>query len=275
MASDPTHSSPGDATEHEETVRYEVEGNVATITIQRPAKLNSITVAMDRRLNALVYDINNDDEVRAVVLTGAGGRAFSAGSDITDLQGYGTNWNYRNRMYRNEDYAIGIWRIRKPVIAAIEGYAIGGGLEMACASDIRLATPSSAFAAGEIKWGWHGGSGATQHLTRLVGPGHALRLLLTGDRIDGQEAYRIGLVQELHAGEEVRARAHELAATIASRSPIATQATKNLVRVAESSSIEIGMAYENDSFAYLMTTRDAAEGQEAFAQKREPVFRGE
>lgn len=275
MATDPGGTpAPVEAPEVEH-LRYEIDGHVATITIDRPAKLNSMTVAMDRRLNALVYDINNDDQVRTVVLTGTGGRAFSAGSDITDLDGYGTNWQYRNRMDRNEDYAIGIWRIRKPVVAAIDGYAIGGGLEMACASDIRLASPASSFAAGEIKWGWHGGSGATQHLTRLIGAGHAMRLLLTGDRIDAEEAYRVGLVQELHPAEEVRERAHDLAATIASRSPIAIQATKNLVRVAQSASIEVGMAYENDSFAYLMTTQDAAEGQQAFSEKREPVFKGE
>ncbi len=259
----------------DEHLRYDVDGPVATITINRPDKLNAMTVAMDRRLNSLVFEVNNDDSVRSVVLTGRGGRAFSAGSDITDLDEYGTNWQYRNRTDRNEDYAIAVWRIRKPVIAAIDGYAIGGGLEMACASDIRLASPESSFAAGEIRWGWHGGSGATQHLTRLVGPGHAMRLLLTGDRIDADEAHRIGLVQEVHPADEVRERAHDLAATIASRSPIAIQATKNLVRVAQSASIEVGMAYENDSFAYLMMTADAAEGQRAFAEKREPVFRGE
>ncbi len=256
-------------------LRYEVEGHVATITIDRPHKLNSMTVAMDRRMNDLVYEINNDDMIRSIVLTGSGGRAFSAGSDLTDLDGYGTNWQYRNRMFRNEDYAIAVWQMRKPVIAAIDGYAIGGGLEMACAADVRLASPSSSFAAGEIKWGWHGGSGATQHLTRLLGAGHAMRLLLTGDRIDAQEAHRIGLVQELHPAETVRERAHELAEVIASRSPIATQAVKNLVRVAQSASIDVGMAYENDSFAYLMMTEDAAEGQRAFAEKRDPVFRGQ
>lgn len=258
----------------EEELRLERDGQVATITIDRPHKLNSMTVAMDRRMNEFVYELNNDDEIRAIVLTGAGGRAFSAGSDITDLDEYGTNWQYRNRTARHEDYALGVWRIRKPIVAAIDGYCIGGGLEMACASDVRLASPTSSFAAGEIKWGWHGGSGATQHLTRAIGPGHAAKLLLTGDRIDAEEAYRIGLVQELHPPEVVRERAHELATTIAARSPIATQSVKNLVRVAQSASVDIGLAYENDMFSYLMLTEDAAEGQRAFSEKREPHFRG-
>jgi enoyl-CoA hydratase/carnithine racemase len=237
-------------------VRLERNGHVGLITIDRPAKLNAMTVAMDREMNAILHEVNNDDVIHALLLTGAGERAFSAGSDITDLDAYGTNWKYR-------------------VVVAINGYAIGGGLEMACASDIRLATPESSFGAGEIRWGWHGGSGQTQFLTRAIGPGHALRLLLTGDRIDGNEAYRIGLVQELLPRERLMERALELARTIASRPPIAVQSAKNLVRVAQSTSVEIGLAYENDMFSYLMLTRDAAEGRRAFVEKREPEFKGE
>jgi enoyl-CoA hydratase/carnithine racemase len=252
----------------------ERDGHVATITLDRPDKLNAMTVDMDRQMNSIVYELNNDDKVRCVVLIGAGDRAFSAGSDITDLDGYGTNWQYRNRTDRNEDYALAVWRIRKPVIAAIHGYAIGGGLEMACASDIRLGTPESSFAAGEIRWGWHGGSGATQHLTRAIGPGHAARLLLTGDRIHGEEAYRIGLLQELLPAADLPERAAEFAHAIASRAPIATQSTKNLIRVAQSTSVDVGLRYENDMFSYLMLTEDAAEGQEAFGAKREPKFHG-
>ncbi len=255
-------------------VRLERDGHVGTMVLDRPSKLNAMTVAMDRQMNELVYELNNDDQIRCVILKGAGDRAFSAGSDITDLDEYGTNWQYRNRMDRNEDYAIAVWRIRKPVVAAIHGYAIGGGLEMACASDIRIGTPESSYAAGEIRWGWHGGSGATQHLTRAIGPGHAARLLLTGDRIDGTEAHRIGLIQELLSFEELHPRAEELAGAIASRAPIATQSTKNLVRVAQSTSVEVGMRYENDMFSYLMLTDDAAEGRRAFSEKRDPHFEG-
>lgn len=256
-------------------VRLETDGGVGILTIDRPAKLNTMTVAMDQQMNDLVFEINNDDGIRAVILTGAGDRAFCAGSDVSDLDGYGTNWQYRNRFDARKDYAHAVFRIRKPVINAVHGYAIGGGLEMACASDIRLCTPESSFGAGEIRWGWHGGSGATQFLTRAVGPGHALRLLLTGDRIDGTEAYRIGLVQELLPAEQLPGRAHELAATIASRPPIAVQSAKNLVRVAQSAAIDVGLAYENDMFSYCMLTADAAEGRRAFAEKRDPTFRGE
>lgn len=255
-------------------VRLERDGNVGRIIIDRTNKLNAMTVAMDRQMNDIAYEVNNDNSIRALLLSGAGGKAFCVGSDITDLDEYGTNWQYRNRFDARKDYAHAVWRIRKPIVVAVQGYAIGGGLEMACASDIRLASPESSFAAGEIRWGWHGGSGATQFLTRTIGPGHALRLLLTGDRIDGIEAYRIGLVQELLPRERLMDRALELTRTIASRPPIAVQSTKNLVRVAQSASIEVGLAYENDMFSYCMLTADAAEGRRAFAEKREPVFKG-
>ncbi len=256
------------------TIRLERDGRVGVITIDRPAKLNAITVAMDHEMNELRREVNGDDSIGAVVLTGAGDRAFTAGSDINDLEGYGANWQYRNRFERDEDYVFALWRIRKPVVAAIAGYAIGGGMELACASDIRLATPESSFACSEIRWGWHGGSGSTQLLTRVVGPGHANRLLMTGEPIDGNEALRIGLVQELHPREGLMTRALALAATIASRAPIAVQSTKNLVRVAQSSSLDVGWSYENDMFAYCMLTEDAAEGRRAFAEQREPTFKG-
>lgn len=248
--------------------------HVVTIVLNRPAKLNAMTVAMDERVNELSFEINNDDDVRAVILTGAPGRAFCAGSDITDLDGYGTNWQYRNRFDARKDYARAIYLIRKPVIAAIDGYCIGGGLEMATGSDVRLATARSSFGAGEIRWGWHGGSGQTQLLARLVGPGQASRLLLTGDRIDGEEALRIGLVERLVEPDELQDAAWELARTIASRSPIAVQRTKYMVRVSQNVPLDAALLVENDSFAYCMTTQDAAEGRLAFAEKRDPQFRG-
>lgn len=258
----------------ESAIQLVRDGHVATIALNRPGKLNAMTVSMDEALNAMVYEINNDDQIRSVVLHGRGGRAFSAGSDISDLDAYGSHWSYRNRFDARKDYARGIWLIRKPVVAAVDGYCIGGGLEMACASDIRIATATSSFGAGEIRWGWHGGSGATQLLTHLVGPGWASRLLLTGDRIDGAEALRIGLVQQLVEPAELLATATALAAKIASLSPIAVQRTKNMVRVAQNVPLDTGLLIENDSFSACMMTEDAAEGRAAFAAKREPVFHG-
>jgi enoyl-CoA hydratase/carnithine racemase len=213
-------------------IRLDRDGFVAIVTIDRPTKLNTMTVAMDARMNELVFEINQDAAVRAVVLTGAGDRAFSAGSDINDLGEYGSNWEYRNRFDARKDYARAVWLCRKPIVAAINGYCIGGGLEMACACDIRIATAVSSFGASEIRWGWHGGSGATQLLTHAIGPGNASRLLLTGDRIDGTEAHRIGLVQQIVEGPQLLSTALELASQIASLSPIAIQKTKHMVRIA-------------------------------------------
>lgn len=255
-------------------VRLERHGHVGHLVIDRPAKLNAMTVAMDHRMNELAFEINNDPQIRSVLMYGTGDRAFSAGSDITDLDEYGDNWSYRNRFDNRTDYARAVWLIRKPAVAAVHGYCIGGGLEMASACDIRIASPDASFGAGEIRWGWHGGSGQTQFLTHLIGPGHASRILLTGDRIDAEEAHRIGLVQQLAPRDELIDTAARLAETIAERAPIATQRTKHMVRLAQSLPLDTALMVENDSFAYLMMTEDAAEGQAAFAEKRQPVFKG-
>lgn len=244
--------------------------HVATITLNRPAKLNTVTAAMGRRLYALVEELNDDAAIRAVILTGEGEKAFSAGSDVGVLDDYGDNWQLRNR----PDYNRALWALRKPLIAGIRGYAIGGGLELALTCDIRFAAPSARFGAGEIKLGWHGGAGNTQLLPRLVGYGKALQMLLTGELVDAAEAYRIGLVQEVVPEDELDERVRALAETIACNAPIAVELTKHLVRVSESSSLEVGLAYENDMFAYCFTTGDSQEGRAAFLQKRPPVFRG-
>ncbi|MFV0252984.1 MAG: enoyl-CoA hydratase/isomerase family protein [Beutenbergiaceae bacterium] len=255
-------------------VRLERDGHIGHLVIDRPAKLNAMTVAMDHRMNELVFEINNDPDIRVVLLRSTGERAFSAGSDITDLDEYGDNWSYRNRFDNRTDYARAVWLLRKPAIAAVQGYCIGGGLEMASACDIRIASPDASFGAGEIRWGWHGGSGQTQFLTHLIGPGHAAKLLLTGERMDAAEAFRIGLVQELVDRDGLVERACRLAASVAEKSPIATQRTKYMVRVAQNVGIDAALHVENDSFAYLMMTDDAAEGQAAFAARRTPIFKG-
>ncbi len=255
-------------------IDFSHRGHVGVITLNRPEKLNAMTVAMDRELNRLVKVVNNDSEIRAVVLTGSGMKSFSAGSDINNLSEYGSNWEYRNRFDRDEDYARAIWKIRKPVVAAINGYCIGGGLEMACAADIRICTPASSFAAAEINHGWHGGSGATQLLTHLVGSGDASMFLLTGERMDSEYALKIRLVQEIVDQDALLERAMQVAESIASKSPIAVQKTKFMVRAAHNVPLDFALLVENDSFSYLMMTEDAQEGQRAFAEKRSPNFKG-
>ena len=260
---------PGAGAEQTE-LQFEVTDAVATITLNRPAKLNTMTPAMGRSLRQLVDKINDDDGIRVVVLTGMGNRAFSAGSDVKVLDDYGSNWQLRNRV----DYARMLWSVRKPVIAKIRGYCIGGGLEMALMSDIRVGDATASFAAGEIKLGWHGGAGNTQLLPRVMSSGRSLAMLLTGDKIDAPTAHDWGLLDYLTDPADLDTFVADLAGRIARNAPIAAQLCKHLVRVAQSTSLEVGLAYENDTFAYCFTTADAAEGRKAFAEKRPPDFRG-
>lgn len=252
-------------------LRLTRDGLVATITIIRPHKLNTITAAMGNALFALCDEINNDENIRAVILTGEGDKAFSAGSDVSLLTQYGNNWQLRNR----RDYAYAIRQIRKPVIAMIRGFCLGGGLELALMCDVRFAAPNAKFGASEVKLGWCAGAGNTQLLPRLLGYGNAAKMLLSGDPIDAEEAYRMGLVQEIAAVDDLERVAREFAAKVAANPPIAVQAVKHLMRMAENTPLDAGLAAENNLFAYCLTTQDAAEGIAAFNQKRTPQFRGE
>jgi enoyl-CoA hydratase len=254
-----------------ETLRLEVTDQVAWLTIDRPQKLNTMTPQMGKDLLEYADRINYDDDIRVVVLAGAGERAFSAGSDVSVLDQYGTNWQLRNRV----DYARAIWAIRKPVISKIRGYCIGGGLEMALMSDLRYCDETARFGAGEIKLGWHGGAGNTQLLPRAAGPSMAMEMLLTGDMIDAQEALRTGLVTRVIDADQLDTFVAEMATKIAHSAPIAAQLAKHLVRISQSTSLEVGLAYENDTFTYCFTTDDSNEGRQAFAEKRPPHFRGQ
>jgi enoyl-CoA hydratase len=274
MRSNENGASPTGATTEpavSQDLIYSKDGPIATVIINRPNKLNTITPAMGRALFDISADINADDNIRVLILTGAGEKAFSAGSDVKVLDDYGTNWQLRNRA----DYNRALWAVRKPIIAAIRGYCIGGGLELALTSDIRIASTTAKFGAGEIKLGWHGGAGNTQLLPRLVGYGKALQMLLTGDLISAEEAHRTGLVQEIVADDQLESTVNALAQRIAGNAPIAVQITKHLVRMAESTTIDVGLAYENDMFAYCFTTQDSQEGIAAFKEKRPPRFKGE
>lgn len=248
------------------------DGRIATITLNRAAKLNTMTRAMTDTLSAIVADLNADREIRVGILTGSGPRAFCAGSDVTALDEYGSNWEKRNR----REYCRELLQFRKPLIGAIRGYAIGGGLELACCCDMRLASETASFGAGEIKLGWHGGGGITQILPRLIGPGQAMRMLLTGDRVDAQEALRIGLVQQVVPDAQLEDATRELANRIAANAPLAAEVIKMLVGVAQSAPLDVGLKFENDTFYNLcFHTQDAQRGIAAFRSKSSPEFAGD
>jgi enoyl-CoA hydratase len=252
-------------------VEYRKDGHVASIVLNRPEKLNAVTPEMSREIGRLADEVNRDRDVRVVVLSGAGDRAFCAGSDIGALEPETSSWGVRNR---EVDYSYALKTVRKPVIAMIDGYATGGGLELALVADIRYASERSSFAAPEVRLGWTPGGGASQLLPRLVGYGKAMEMMLTGRRISAAEAAGTGLVQRVVAHGELEQVTHELAQEIAGLSPIAVEAVKQAIRLSLSTPPEVGMQAENELFAMCFTSADAAEGISAFLEKRSPVFGG-
>jgi enoyl-CoA hydratase/carnithine racemase len=248
----------------------ETDGHVAVLTLDRPAKLNALTSEMTAELAGHVAAINDRADLRAVVLTGTG-RAFCAGSDISELDDYPTPWQFGLR----QDYGDVLRTLRKPVIAAVNGHALGGGLEVALACDIRIAAESASFAAPEIKLGWIGGSGQSALLAHCVGPSNAAVMLLTGDPIDAATALRWGLVSEVVPGDALGGRARELAAVIASRAPVAAQTAKLNLRAAYEMPLTRAIDYERHLQTICFATADAAEGRAAFTERRAPAFRGQ
>jgi enoyl-CoA hydratase/carnithine racemase len=252
-----------------ENIIVERDGAVGTITINRPEKLNAMTPAMAATLVAAVENFNDDNEIRCVILTGAGERAFCAGSDIRVLDDYETPWDFRNR----PDYCDAIRALRKPSIAAVNGYAFGGGLETAMACDIRLAAENASFSAPEIKLGWIGGGGMAVNLAHAVGPSNAALMIMTGDPIDASTAERWGLVSRVVPQAELLAEAKKIAGAIAARAPIAAETAKLNLHAAWDMSIADAITYERDLQTICFATDDAREGRAAFKEKRQPAFK--
>lgn len=254
-----------------ETITYDKEGFVATISFNRPEKMNAITPDMMGQLYDCVQEINKNNNIRAVVVTG-GDKVFCAGSDIKKLVTYETPWDFHNRQ---KDYPTSIRLIRKPTIAMVNGYCLGGGLEMAISADMRYASKSAVFGAPEITHGWIGGGGASQILPRLVGPGLASEMLLSGKFYTAEEAKEMRLVDRLYeTPEELKTKTYEMAELLASRAPIASQVIKKAVHMSQNLGLEDGFDYENELVYITFSTEDKAEGERAFIEKREPVFHG-
>jgi enoyl-CoA hydratase/carnithine racemase len=250
-------------------VGFSIEDRIATIVLNRPQKLNAVTPEMADAIVALIDRCNRDDGVRCVIVTGAGERSFCAGSDISELDRYDTPWNFRNR----PDYCDAVRRLLKPSIAAINGYAFGGGLETALSCDIRIAATTAQFAAPEIKLGWIGGGGMAAFLAHSIGPSNAALMIMSGDPIPAEQALAWGLVSEVVPPSPLLTRARAIATTIASRAPIAAETAKLNLRAAFTMPLEKAIEYERDLQTICFATEDAAEGRAAFREKRQPVFR--
>lgn len=252
------------------TIGLAIEESVATIVIDRPDKHNAITPAMAAELARACREVDADAKVRVVLIRGGGERAFCAGSDLNALAGDRDVWEFRNRI----EYAAVVRDIRKPVIAMLQGWVLGGGLEIALAADVRIAGRSAKLGAPEVKRGWLGGGGASQMLPRLIGAGAAMHLLLSGDTLSADEALRLHLIEELVDDAELLQRATAYASTLAAHSPVATQAVKAAVRAALETPLSAGIRYENELHVVCMQSRDRHEGIAAFQQKREGRFDG-
>ncbi|MCJ8323420.1 MAG: enoyl-CoA hydratase/isomerase family protein [Rhizobiales bacterium] len=259
---------------NEDDILFKVENGIAFITLNRPAKMNAITAAMGGQIAAYAKQIDADDNIKVLVIDGAGDRAFSSGSDVNALDDLGTAWDGRNRADYDRDYIAPLLGLRKPAIAAIDGYCLGGGLEVAICCDIRIATRRSSFGAPEVQRGWHAGSGNTSILPRLIGYGNAAYWILTGDLYPAEEAHRVGFVQVLSEPEDLMQEVLRIATRLANNPPIAVQSAKNIIKQSQGTSIAQGLSWENDGYTLCMMTQDAREGMAAFAEKRTPKFTG-
>ena len=250
-------------------IRFDLRDRVGTITLNRPEKLNAVTPEMSDALVAHVNEWNRRDDVHVVVLAAVGEKAFCAGSDIKELDSYKTPWEFRNR----PDYCDAIRALVKPVVCAINGYALGGGLETAMSCDIRIASDTAVFGSPEVKLGWIGGGGMAYMLAHSIGASNASMMLMTGDFISAQQALQWGLVSELHPVGQLHERAQAIAATIASRPPIAIETAKANMRAAYTMPLEMAIQYERDLQTVCFATEDAAEGRAAFKERRPAVFK--
>lgn len=252
---------------------YEVRDGIAFITFNRPHVLNAFNTALLREGISALEECAGNGDVRVVVFRGAGEKAFSAGADISEIQG---NDPFRqiayNRLWIRFFHLIE--NIRKPMIASVHGFAPGGGTELSVCCDMVIASDDAKFALAEIKIGVIPGAGATVRLPRWVGKAKAMEMLMTGDFVDAHEAHRIGLINKVVPRAELAAATEELAAKLASRSPLALAAAKAAVMVGAEMDRDRGIEYALDEFALLFASEDQKEGMKAFLEKRPPVFRG-
>ncbi len=255
-----------------ETITVEKHGAIAVLTINRPDKLNSLNVNVHAEGVAALAELRRDDEVRVLVITGAGPKSFIAGADIGEFEGK-TPITQRD-LFLEKTLFNSIDAFPKPVIAMINGFCLGGGNELALACDIRICSENARFSQPEISLGIIPGGGGTQRLTRLIGEGRAMELILSGDMIDAATAHRFGLVNHVFPADELRAKTMEFAGKIAEKAPIALQLCKEAVKFASRSNLDEGLRREVDLFAIVFSTEDKQEGVSAFLEKRKPVFKG-
>ena len=250
-------------------VKFEREGKVAVLTLDRPEKLNAMNSAMYVEISERLAEIDRDESIWVGIVTGAGDRAFTAGADLISVHDPDqppSPWS----AVRADRFDLGL-EVQKPLLAAVNGYCLAGGLELALVCDIRIASERAQFGTPEVKWNLLHGFGA-QLLPSIVGLSNAMKLLLTGELIDAHEAHRIGLVQEVVAHDQVLTRAREVAEQICRNGPMAVRMTKELVMRSRDMTLADGVRYYQSMMRTIDASADLAEGTRAFAERRLPAF---
>ena len=255
------------------TLLLEIRDGIAFLTINRPDKLNALNGEVVAELGAAAQALKADPAVRGVILTGAGPKAFVAGADIGDLARQGV-MDGRERALAGQRVLDAIEQLGKPVLAAVNGFALGGGCELAMACHLRIASETARFGQPEVNLGITPGYGGTQRLPRIVGKGNALYILLTGEHVGAADALRMGLVSKVVPADQLLAEAEKLMRTILAKGPVAVALTIDAVNRGLESTLEEGLRIEADAFGLVAATQDMKEGLTAFLEKRAARFTG-
>ncbi len=256
-----------------QTLKYEVTDGVALITLNRPKALNAINRMMVQELTQVLNQAEEDQNVRILILTGAEEKAFAAGADITEFQ----HLSPLEALHSSQAFQAAfnrIERLKKPVIAAVNGFCLGAGCELALACDMIYASDRARFGQPEINLGFIPGGGGTQRLARLIGRPRAKELIYTGEMIDAQEAYRIGLVSKIFPAAELIPAVKKLAQQVTSKGAVAIELAKKVIDEGYEADLTSALALEAQGFALCFGTEDKTEGVTAFLEKRQPHFKG-
>ncbi|EHQ88881.1 enoyl-CoA hydratase/isomerase family protein [Desulfosporosinus youngiae] len=253
---------------------WEQDGKVAIVSFNRPQAMNALNLETLEELERVIWKVANDNSIGVLILTGSGGKAFVGGADIAELRALESSIEGVALCRRAQGIAAGLEEMGKPVIAAINGFALGGGLELALACDIRLAADTARVGLPEISLGIIPGNGGTQRLARLVGKGLAKYLIFTGSHLTAQEALELGIVEKVYPAGELLGKAKELAAKLAKCAPVALAMAKRAINIGLDTDLATACAMEAYLFGIAAGTEDAKEGTGAFLDKRQPQFIG-
>lgn len=253
---------------------YTVENKIATVTLNRPEVMNAIDPETEQQLIEVWNEIRSNPEIWVMILTGAGNKAFCTGADMKKTMPPKESFASRF-IHTNGELFIEKMNMNKPIIGAINGYALGGGLELALACDIRIASESASFGLPEVKSATIPGAGGTQRIARMIPYAYAMKMLLTGERISSEEALRIGLITDVVPRDQLLPKAKEIAEKICNNGPLAVRAVKTAVKSGLNMPLEQALGYEQLLWGVLRDSKDRIEGRKAFAEKRRPNFIGE